>query len=58
MAQHMVFVCQQCGCAGEVPLGHGDELRWEERGTRICVDCLERMCGLTERARKPGEDFD
>jgi hypothetical protein len=58
MAQHMIFVCQQCGRAGEAPLEAGDELHWEARGTRICADCLERMFGLTDGAWRSGESSD
>jgi hypothetical protein len=55
MAQHIVFVCLECDGPGEVLLEDGDELIWEARGTRICVECLERMCGLVEGVSRPGE---
>lgn len=58
MAQHIVFVCLKCGRSGEILLEDGDEGTWEARGTRICVERLERMCGLVEGVSRPEESFD
>jgi hypothetical protein len=51
----VAFNCEHCGRRSEAPLEYGDEPSLGTRGFLICGECLRRICGLEEGARRPGE---